>query len=167
MERVFSRKLLRPRDCRKYFFQMLLSVSRLYLDYLVMRNEFPRLEKASSVAKAIANRASPLREAALRKRFRRRLESLPCWSFFEPSNAFSESTGLKTRQHYLDSFASHLPEIYEETLHVESCARAFLRTSSGAELAALMVGLEHLGRNHISFVHFALEWAADEGSWVG
>jgi len=28
-----------------------------------------------------------------------------------------------------------------------------------------MVGLEHMSRNHISFVQMALVWAADESTW--
>jgi hypothetical protein len=65
----------------------------------------------------------------------------------------------------MDSFALHLPEIYEASFRVESYARAFQKSQSSTALASLGVGLQHLGRNHISFVRFALEWAADESSW--
>ncbi len=166
MERIFSWKLSRPRDCRKYFLELLLSASQLYLDYLWVLNTMPKLEK---VARAIPGtellESDIRREALLRQRFRERLESLPCWACFEPENAFAEYTGLWTLEDYINSFALHLPEIHEETFRVEKAAKIFGENQDNSALPDLTVGLQHPGRNHISFVHFALEWAADEGSW--
>jgi hypothetical protein len=106
-----------------------------------------------------------LRERNLREKFRERLESSPCWIHFKPQNPSSADTGLKTLQDYIEKFTLHLPEIYEETLRVEVCAKSFLNNHNDSALAQLVVGLQHLGRNHISFVLQALEWAADEDSW--
>jgi hypothetical protein len=66
---------------------------------------------------------------------------------------------------YLNVFLLHLPEIYEETLRIEALVKAFRKNLDKAVLTRLEVSLEHMARNHISFVRFALEWAADESSW--
>jgi hypothetical protein len=150
---------------------MLASTSQLYLDYVLIRSDMPKLEKLSRRARrvepfeAYIDRASINRETVLRRQFRKQLESLNCWSYFEPDNAFSEHTGLHTLQDYINNFALHLPEIYEETFRVEKCARNFRENQNDSDLADLIIGLEHLGRHHISFAHLALEWAADESSW--
>jgi hypothetical protein len=60
----------------------------------------------------------------------------------------------------------HLAEVYEETFRIESCVRSFLKNRNDAVMAHLVVGLEHMGRNHISFVQQALEWAANDLSWA-
>jgi hypothetical protein len=48
---------------------------------------------------------------------------------------------------------------------VEYCAKSFLIKQNDSSLAQLIGGLQHLGRNHISFVQQALAWAADDISW--
>ncbi len=167
MNRVFSRKLSRSRDCRGYFRELLISASQLYLDYLLLLNRLPKFEKESvSTSGGRPVGADTRREAPLRERLRKRLESLPCWSCFRPANPFSELTGLNTLADYIDAFALHLPEVYEETSRVEAAATIFRDRRSDSALADLIVGLQHMGRHHITFVHFALEWAADEGSWT-
>jgi hypothetical protein len=166
MERIFSRKLSKPRHCRQYFFEVLVNSSRLYLDYLLITKDLPELEKLSKTdAKRPLNPHNTSRETLLRRRFRERLKSLPCWSYFLPENPFSKYTGLWKLEDYINSFALHLPEIHEETLWVEGYASGFLKNRLASTLADLMVGLQHLGCNHVSFVHFALEWAAEESSW--
>ncbi len=72
---------------------------------------------------------------------------------------------LTTLEEYLNSIELHLPEIYGETLRIEIDGREFLQTNDSGSLAYLLVGLEHAGRNHISFVQRALDWLADEDSW--
>lgn len=107
-----------------------------------------------------------LREKSLRENLLQRLESSTCWSrCFKPENSFSELTGLRSRQDYIDKLTLHLPEIYEESFRVEACTKDFLARREGSTLAQLAVGLQHRGRNHISFVLQALEWVADEDSW--
>ncbi|MGH9437588.1 MAG: hypothetical protein ACRD22_06760 [Terriglobia bacterium] len=166
LERAFSRKLSRPRDCRRYFLELLIIASKLYLDYLRILHDMRSLErKAIKMQDDTRIDTDIQRERLLRTRLRSRLESLPCWSQFRPANSFSETTGLRTLSDYIDSLAHHLPEVHEETFQTEAYAREFRNSRSSAALAGLSVGLEHLGRNHISFVHFALEWAADESSW--
>ncbi len=166
MERIFSRKLSRPRECRRYFLQVLVSASQLYLDHVVVMNDMPKLEEVSLRAPEIKPLTTNLdRQGLLRQRFRDRLDSLPCWSLFLPEKAFSECTKLRTLEDYINIFAHHLPEVHEETFRVEEYAKRFRDNYDSSALAGLTVGLQHLGRNHISFVHFALEWAADESSW--
>jgi len=105
------------------------------------------------------------REKDLRERFHRALESSPHWKYFVPENPFSDHTGLRTLDDYLNGFKHHLPEIYEETFRIESCIKIFLENRSDAVLAHLLVSLQHMGRNHISFVQQTLEWAAEDISW--
>ncbi len=106
-----------------------------------------------------------LAERSIRKRLRQELETSPSWTTFRPENPFSELTGLHSLQDYTDKLALHLPEVHEETFAVEACLISFLANRNSAALAQTFIGLQHLGRNHISFVLQALEWAADEGSW--
>jgi|SRR5579872_6078009 len=163
MDRVFSKPPSKPRDCRKYFFELLVSVSRLYLDYLLLVTELSKVHARKGTTSNLI-RTDVAREGLLRRRFKKRLKSLRCWTHFRPENSFSEVTALRTLTDYMDSFALHLPEIYEETLQAEQYAQRIL-TDSGDSGAYLTVSLEHLGRNHISFVLQALQWVSDEISW--
>ncbi len=166
VDRIFSADSLDLRQWQRYFFDVLISVSQLYLDYLLVMKEVPALEAVSSKRPRFDIVSTDIhRERILRKRLREQLESSPHWVHFRPQNPFSEDTGLRTLQDYIDKFALHLPEIYEETFRVELCTKKFITTHSDSALAQLIVGLEHLGRNHISFVQQALAWAADEISW--
>ena len=130
-----------------------------------MKN-LPAMEAVSSKGGGGLVRVDTLREKTLREKLHKELESSPCWSrHFKPENSFSELTGLRSRRDYTDKLTLHLPEIYEESFRVEACTKDFLASHDGSALAQLVVGLQHLGRNHISFVLQALEWAADEDSW--
>ncbi len=168
MDRLFSRPLARPSDCRKYFLDLLVCVARLYLDTLVLSDELSKSRvatKSNVPCRPDSVDVDVDRFMILRQRFRERLESLQCWEYFQPECPFSELTGLRTHTDYLNSFTLHLPEIYEETLRAEKYAQALLKTPRGIRTSALVVSLEHLGRNHISFVLPGLQWAADEMTW--
>ena len=167
MDRIFSASPSEPCDCREYFFELLACVSRLYLDYLLLARELLTVGARRKAATDRQSKKVPLDKdhfRLLRSRFRERLESLPCWAHFEPEIPFSELTGLRTFTDYINSFALHLPEIYEEAIRAEQYAKGLLRDSE-ASGTVLAVSLEHLGRNHISFVLQALQWAADESTW--
>jgi len=163
VDRIFSARLSKPRNCRDYFFKLLVSVSRLYLDYLLLVRELEKIHARKGTNLGLIH-ADTRREGLLRKRFGERLRALPCWKGFQAETAFSEITGLRTLTDYLNSFRLHLPEIYEETLRAEEYAKRLLKVpgDSGVDL---MVSLEHLARNHVSFVVQALQWAADESTW--
>jgi hypothetical protein len=166
IDQIFSATFTSPRDWQRYFFEVLICVSQLYLDYLVVMKESPTFETISSEAFRLdIVRADISRETTFREKFRAQLESSPHWTHFKGENAFSKLTGLQTLQDYIDTFALHLPEIYEESFRVEYLSTTFLTSQNDAPLAQLIVGLQHMGRNHISFVQQALEWAADEYSW--
>jgi hypothetical protein len=156
-----------PKSWQECFFEILLRTSQLYVDYLLVMKTLPALEAVSSKGGSNGQgRANILREENLRENLQRELESSPCWTHhFKPQNPFSELTGLRSRRDYIDRITLHLPEVYEETFRVEECTKEFLETHNGTALAHLVIGLQHLGRNHISFVLQALEWAANEDSW--
>lgn len=48
----------------------------------------------------------------------------------------------------------------------EGHTRAFLSSGSQQALSDLMVGMEHLAINHVSFVLQALQWVAGESDWM-
>jgi hypothetical protein len=165
-DRIFSKPPKNPAELRRYFFDMLVCTSQLYLDYLFVLKDSPSYEANRTEAhgqKLIG--ANNQREIELRKRFQRALASSPHWKHFVPENPFSDETGLRTLDDYLHRFSHHLPEIYEETFRIESYIKIFLENRSEEALAGLLVGLLHMGRHHISFVQQALEWAADDISW--
>jgi len=166
VDNVLSSALAKPTDCQQCFREILICASQLYLDYLLVMKNLPAMEAVSSKGDSGLVRLDTLRERTLREKLQQKLESSPCWSHhFKPENSFSELTGLRSRRDYTGKFSLHLPEIYEESFRVEACTKDFLASHHGSALAQLVVGLQHLGRNHISFVLQALEWAADEDSW--
>jgi hypothetical protein len=154
------------RQWREQLFEILICASQLYLDYLLLMRALPSLESISVKASGdLVPRLDIHREASLRKGLKERLKSVPHWKHFDPRNAFSKLTGLQTLEDYIDRLVLHLPEIYEESLHVEDCTRRFLTVHDEAILTELVIGMEHMGRNHIAFVQQALEWAANETGW--
>lgn len=166
VDKVFSSALTKPTDWQQCFREILICASQLYLDYLLVMKNLPGMEAVSSKGDGSRVRVDTLREKALRERLQQKLESSTCWGHhFKPENSFSELTGLRSRRDYTDRLTLHLPEIYEESFRVEACAKDFSASHDGSVLAQLAVGLQHLGRNHISFVLQALEWVADEDSW--
>ena len=167
VDNVFSLAIAKPLDWQQCFREILICASQLYLDYLLVIKNLPAMEAVSSNDVSGLIRTDTLREKTLREELQQKLESSTCWTHdFKPENSFSEWTGLRSRRDYTDKLTLHLPEIYEESFRVEACTKDFLASHDGSALAQLVVGLQHLGRNHIGFVLQALEWAADEGSWV-
>jgi hypothetical protein len=166
VDQIVSSTLTTPRDWQQRLLEVLVCASQLYLDYLLVVRNLSALEAVASKGGGSDRvRADVLRERNLREKLKHELESSPSWNHFRPENPFSELTGLRSLQDYTDRFTLHLPEIYEETFGVEFCVKSFLANHNSAALAQTFIGLQHLGRNHISFVLQALEWASDEGSW--
>lgn len=166
VDKVFSSALAKPTDWHECFREILICASQLYLDYLLVMKNLPAMEAVSSAGDGGRVRVDTLREKTLREKLQQKLESSTCWvHHFKPENSFSELTGLRSRRDYANKLTLHLPEIYEESFRVEACAKDFSASHDGSALAQLVVGLQHLGRNHISFVLQALEWVADEDSW--
>ena len=128
MRRIFSRKLTRSRDCPKYFFEVLASASMLYRDSLMIRKLEAQIYKHDTrprnrpiVRYVYKPSAGVGQEAAMRLRFRKRIESLPCWAQFQPRNEFVTDNQLGTLEDYINTLALHLPEIYGETFNMEEC----------------------------------------------
>lgn len=166
VDEIFSLSPATPRAWQQRLFEILVCTSQLYLDYLLVVRNLPALDAVSSKGSSSdLVRADVLRERNLREKLKHELESSPPWNHFRPENSFSEFTGLRSLQDYMDQFTLHLPEIYEETFRAEVCTKDFLANRNAFALAQLVVALQHLARNHIGFVLQALEWALDEGSW--
>jgi hypothetical protein len=168
VDQIFSGAIQKPEDCPRYFLGIQISVSQLYLDDLLLRRELDTFagtpdEETDWKRPSIDTR----REAALRERLRKQMEAWSWWDCFRLKDAFSDQTGLLTQEDYLQSFWLHLPEIYEETVRVEECAKRFLLKRSESALACVEIGMQHICRHHVSFVLPALERAADEDRWAG
>jgi len=97
-------------------------------------------------------RAGTAREAVMRPRFQKRIESVPCWAQFQPENEFEEENRLRTLEDYISTLALHLPEIYGETFNMEeSLGRFRFKKDFSAHIA-----------HHVSYCHYALEIRSDE-----
>jgi len=171
MNRIFSRKLTRARDCPKYFFEVLASASMLYRDSLMIRRLDAQIYKNDTrprnrpiVPYVYEPRAGKSQEAVMRPRFRKRIESLPCWAQFQPENEFEKENRLRTLEDYTSTLALHLPEIYGETFNMEECLGRFRFKKDFSAVAKLIVGLAHIA-HHVSYCHYALEILSDEWRW--
>jgi hypothetical protein len=163
---IFSLPSSEPEVWRRAFFDILICASQLYLDYLIVMRDSSSFDKISfEDSRQDILQADIKREQELRKRLREALESCPPWNRFSPEHAFSNATGLRTSQDYINNFALHLPEIYEETFRVEGCVESFLASPDNSVLVDMIVGLQHMGRNHISLLQPALQWVTEEHLW--
>jgi hypothetical protein len=178
VNRLFSRRLTAPKFCAHYFLELLVRTSRLYGDYLLLRE----LERAVSTKPGANQRVgaaqrpdkkSKIRDKTLDKEFKlrakleERLKSLSCWSAFDPSsNAFSAENNLRTKADYVANLALHLPEIYAEAMRVETYISQAQAAGGFTDwsLADLLVGLEHAA-HHASYCRHALEVLSQEHSW--
>jgi hypothetical protein len=166
LKRIFNRKLSRPRDAARYFFDILVSASTLYSDHLTLR-----AQDSSPAKKDLVSREAPLPrlrnfkprsaaiEGGLRRRFRKRLEVLQGWSEFQPRNYFFNENQLRTREDYIDNLTLHLPEIYGETISLEDGLKA--RSLGDVELLSLMAHVAH----HVSYCRIALEILSEQDTW--
>ena len=166
VDRIFSEPLDEPDAAREYFFDLSISVSQLHLDYLLVVKDQPAIERYATAGDHLMERirGDIHHEMRVRERLRERLEALPCWEYFDPSDAFADDTGLRALKDYIASFVIELPEAYEETFRVEYYAKGLLGGATGP-ISELIVALEHMGRNHLSFVRFALEGASQSSNW--
>ena len=166
VDRIFSDPLAEPEAAQEYFFDLLIAVCQLYLDYLLVIKDQTEIERSASLADHGFKRipSDTDRQMELRERLRKRLETLPCWEYFEPFDAFGDYTGLRTLKDYIARFVGELPDAYEETFRVEQYAKGLL-DGAGCPVEPLIVALEHMGRNHLTFVRYALEGAANSSNW--
>ncbi len=171
--RIFSRRLTRSRDCHDYFFRVLFSASKVYMDYLTLKTLAMRVPPArehstdESRVEPMSGRGVPL-EIEVRARFQSRIESLLCWAQFQPNNPFVEETQLRTLNDYTRNVVWHLPEIYGECVETAGYVRRILqkkdRSHITSQIAELSVRLGHIAR-HASHCHYSLEILADEMNW--
>jgi hypothetical protein len=166
VNRVFTRKLTVPRHCARYFFEVLVETSRLYGDYLALRELEPTIPTKPTAAKRTEKRSRTDDESRIRGRLKERLESLTSWSEFDPRNEFVAENQLRTRADYIASLVLHLPEIYGETATLENCIReaSDRRGFTDSCLAELLVRLGHAA-HHASYCRHALEILSCEDSW--
>ena len=159
--------LARTGSWRLRYLDILVATTRLYLDHLLVMRHMPEFEAAAvKRRKTTLSETDLARERVLRNKLIDELEQETRWISFQPINLMSDDAGLIDLQGYKNRLAIHLPEIYEETHHVEMFAKSFLTNQNSAALARLSVTIEHIGNHHAIFVMPALEWLADEMSWT-
>jgi hypothetical protein len=171
INRLFTQKLTRPRDCSRCFFDILVSASRLYLDYLLLREleahiyaEDPRPKRRPIVPYSYSPRAGTAKEESMRAKFRSRVESLKCWGRFQPESEFADDNHLRSLEDYINTLELHLPEIYGETFNMELSLKRFVEEKDFAAVADLIVGLAHIA-HHVSYCHYALEILSEDRRW--
>lgn len=172
VDQLLSLSLAGVRDWRYCFLDILIAACHLYFDRLcIIRHQAAiRTVKRETSARRKQHRTARIgavqREKTLRESLQRHLVSAAQWSYFQPENAFSDLTGLRSSSDYVKSLALHLSEIYHETFRLEKLVRDFLKRHRSSTLTDIIVGLDHIGRNHFIFVLPALEWIADEDSYT-
>jgi hypothetical protein len=165
VDRVFTIDIDTPAAFRSWLLDCLTCTSQMYLDHLHVLRALTGFEADPAAPDDDLDRADYKFEHSLRKGLRERLASSTSWSHFHPDTPLAVKMGLRTTQDYINSFALHLPEVYEETHRLERCARATAISRSQLALAELEVSLKHAAHNHICFVQPAMQWAMNEDNW--
>lgn len=166
IDRLLDANHVQSDSMRGHFLEVRVTSSQLYLDYATLYRDLPQIKTTCSKHSADRQQSRAMeRERDLRTQFKTRLRPSQIWTHFRPNNSFSEMNRLTCLDDYLNSIELHLPEIYGETIRIEAQGIEFLRSNDSGSLADVLVGLEHTGRNHISFVLRALDWLVDEISW--
>ncbi|MGH9481198.1 MAG: hypothetical protein ACRD1L_03815 [Terriglobales bacterium] len=173
VNKIFSSRPTTPSGWQRRLMEILVCGAGLYLHYLVVQQNSSALWAVSrdrgngrrrgrtDAERARRRRTDAEREKLIRHKLQRTLETSTYWSqHFNEENPLAESQGLRLPRDYVESLWIHLPEIYGETIEIAAHAKEFLSSRDKAALADLLVGLQHLGRNHFVFVLPALEWSA-------
>ncbi len=161
LERIGSRQLTRGHDCRSYFLALLVSTSRLYMDWLTITTMEREWGEGDTPHTERRDARAFTREAAMRKKVGEKLGTLRCWQAFDPMNYFADENLLRCRQDYVNCLALHLPEIYGEAIRLEADVQEI---AGGAKLtpqrlSVLVVGLAHLA-------HHASRWRWSARPWL-
>ena len=134
---------------------------------MLLRELEPAIPTTPIVEKCSGGRLGVADEHRIRKKLSERLESLSCWTEFDPNNFFVEENQLRTQADYIQNLVLHLPEIYGETFRLGNHVRQALDQKGFTDfcLADLLVGLEHAA-HHTSYCRHALEILSDELNWI-
>jgi hypothetical protein len=165
VDQVFFEDLSTPNRLQSICRQIQIRATELQLDRHQILGLIPEMRLSSKAAPSVEPKRDVHREQELRARLKQRLEELPVWNQFGSENPLAAIVGLNTAKDYIQSLELHLPEIYEETVFLEKCANILLERRSRKIAVAMMIGLQHMGRNHISFLQPALDWLSDEEYW--
>lgn len=166
---IFTRPFQTHTEWLRYFWTILQFASQLYADYVLLTPDLNPVEALDDSPKSplldAADESDVQTEMILRKRYSSALRGVPFWRDLRPNAPFAEITGLRKADDFIQSLVLHLPEAYVESIRVERWAKELSAGPSAGSLASLIVGLEHMSRNHLLFALPALQFAADETSW--
>jgi hypothetical protein len=165
---LFTKQLGSPKQCSRYFYGLLTNTSWLYIDNLKFKEVENSIRSAPATETAVrgSRRSRGEEELRVRTRFRRQIESLPCWACFAPRNTFVSENNLKSQADYVDSLALHIPEIYSEAIKISRDIRRVPADGlpSSLTVAEISVRLEHIA-HHSSYCRHTLEILSYEDSW--
>jgi|GEM_PF-3007310 len=147
------------------------SVARLYLDCVEItrwNTEGLSTQEACGgeiIASAGNGRSIVEEERVMRIKLRSYLESSPIMKQFDANSSLAAMRGLRSHVDYVQSLVLHLPEIYSESIRLQTYLNNLSIQPSMDDLCAVDTCVNHMGKNHISFVLPALEWLYEESSW--
>lgn len=168
--RIYSRQLETPGSCIKYFYELLVITSKLYIDCLNLRNCENKFYDTVNVPLATSPTVRKLPRLKFthgkdaRLKFNNKISSLPCWGSFDPSNEFSSNNLLKTHRDYINSLQIHLPDIYDESIRINVCVRNIVAGKGDHSFEELLVRLEHVA-HHASYCRHTLELLSHWAQW--
>jgi hypothetical protein len=166
VDRIFTQRFESHEDWLKYLWTVLQFASQLYADYALLTPGLNQIEASDGAPQSPMSDESTVRtEANLRERLDSALRGMPWWAELRPDAPFGDITGLRTADDFISVLTLHLPEAYMESLDVERWANEFSVRPAVIPLGSLIIGLEHMNRNHLLFVLPALQFAADETTW--
>ena len=161
---LFERKIRTAGETQHYLFALLLSATRVYLDFLLVLEALPSLYSSSDrKTKTKPVRSDASREMAYRERYTTSLSELPLHKF-KPSG-LAELTFKWVHEDYFSALCLHVPEIYEETLRLEAYLVRFQADVSEKDLTHFEIAFRHLSENHCTFLLPVLQDLVMEGNW--
>ncbi len=161
---VFGRKITSEDEARQYFFTLLLSATRVYLDFLLVLKALPALYASPDRKnKTEFVRSDVSREMAYRKRYTASLSELPL-NKFKPSG-LAELTFKWVHEDYFNALCFHVPEVYEETFSLQESVTRLQIGLRASDLVDFEIGFRHLAENHCTFLLPVLQDLVIEGNW--
>ncbi len=163
---IFTQRFQSHEDWLEYFWTVLQFASQLYTDYALLTPDLNQVEAPDIEEQSpLSDEDGVPSEAHLRERYDSVLRGMPFWKELKPNAPFGDVTGLRTPDDFIQRLVLHLPEAYVESVHVEHWASELSAGPAATPLGSLIVGLEHMSRNHLLFALPALQFAADETTW--
>lgn len=147
-----------PLRLQSIFRQIQIRTAQLQVDGHQLLESIPKMRMSSKAAPSVEARHDLHRERDLRTRLQQRLEQLQVWNQFDSENPLAALVGLHSTKDYIQSLELH-PAGDLRGNPVFGGVFECLSEQRIREVAVVtIIGLQHMGRNHISFLQPALDW---------